>query len=325
MRWFDAHLDLACLAENGRKMTAPLETCGGPWLPAGLTLKTMAEGNVECCLATVFTEAIDGDAALTEPQQYRAGDVEGAAIAGRRQIDIYDRWRKSNIAPSTRMGILIESADPIRSPDELSWWHAQSVVAIGMAWARSGRYAGGNTTKEGLTDLGRALAKEMDRFGLVHDVSHLSDKAFEDLLLVTTRRVVATHSNCRELLGGGKFGENQRHLRDGQIRDIIARDGVIGLNLYSAFLSSKCKDSGRATLADCIEHIEYVCEIAGDRKHVGLGSDMDGGFSAQRMPEGIDAPRDFVKLGEALRARGWNDDDVRGFAFENWARIFGPG
>lgn len=325
MEWFDAHLDLACLADNGRDMFAPPESCNGPWPPVSLTLPALIEGGITRCLATVFTEAVEGDAPLTEPQQYRAGDAAGAAKAGRRQLAIYQQWKgRAQTGPALpRMGILVESADPIASPDELSWWREQGVVAVGMAWARSGRYAGGNSTKSALTDLGKALVKEMDRLAVVHDVSHLSDAAFEALLLATDRCVIASHSNCRELMGGGGFGENQRHLRDGQIRDIIARGGVIGLNLYSSFLSVKCREGGRATIADCVEHIEYICEIAGNRRHVGLGSDTDGGFSAARLPLGIEHPRDFVKLAEGLRARGWNDADVHGFAHANWARVFG--
>jgi hypothetical protein len=86
-RWFDAHLDLACLAENGRDMGAGVESCGGPWQPAALTFPSLAEGGVGAVLGTIFTEA-DGDDAV----RYATGDAEGAHAAGVRQLEWYERW-----------------------------------------------------------------------------------------------------------------------------------------------------------------------------------------------------------------------------------------
>lgn len=245
-----------------------------------------------------------------------------------------------------RIGILMENADPIRTPDELGWWRERGVVAIGLAWARASRYAGGNGTDLGLSDLGRALVREMDRLGVVHDVSHLSDRALRELFEVTDRPVIASHSNCRALLdqpggsntstssaGTGSSGTGstgavgnplaaQRHVTDDTIREIGRRGGVIGLNLFSKFLVPKERSGERAMLDDCVAHVEHVCELMGHRRGVGLGSDMDGGFGANALPRGIESPRDLTSLAEALRGRGWTDDEVRGFACENWIRFF---
>ncbi|MGE3109280.1 MAG: dipeptidase [Phycisphaerales bacterium] len=231
-----------------------------------------------------------------------------------------------------RVGILMENADPIRTADELEWWKSHGVVAIGLAWARASRYAGGNTTDLGLSDAGRELVREMDRLDVVHDVSHLSDRALRELLDATDTPVIASHSNCRALLGAGPppgWPPNlpaslsmQRHLADDTIREIGRRGGVIGLNLFSRFLVGPGRGDARASIDDCVRHIEHVCEIMGHRRGVGLGSDMDGGFSAKLLPEGIDAPRDLARLAQALVARRWADDDIRGFACENWARFF---
>ncbi|MBC7773734.1 MAG: membrane dipeptidase [Pyrinomonadaceae bacterium] len=238
--------------------------------------------------------------------------------------------------PALRLGILIENADPIRSPDDISWWKDRGVVAVGMAWARSSRYAGGNSTQEDLSDSGRALARAMDAAGVVHDVSHLSDNAMKSLLQLTDRPVIASHSNCRSLLGGGGFGENQRHLPDDTIREIGRRGGVVGLNLFSKFLNPPASGVGgpgprvtgnddvkpRATIDDCINHVEHVCTLMGHRRGVGLGSDMDGGFSSGELPQGIQQPRDLALLAEGLRRRDWTDDEIRGFAYQNWASFF---
>lgn len=357
--FFDAHLDLACLAMNRRDMLAPLPadtTAIGPFAPASVTLPELAAGNVRFALATVFTEP-DGDDAVAYP----AGDAARAHAVGRAQIEVYLTWRDlglvsidlpgclreepgigeirggmgvASVVPvplerriarlndTLHIGILIEGADPIRTPDELSWWKERGACAVGLAWAKPSRYSGGNTTELGITDLGRALVKEIDRLGLVHDASHLSDRAFFELLDLTDRRIMASHSNCRAIVD--PTGANQRHLTDEQIKLIISRGGIIGLNLFSRFLRpphSPGKD-GRATIDETIAHVEHICDLAGSRSNVGLGSDADGGFSMLNLPEGIDRPRHFSLLTDALSARGWSEEEVAGFAWKNWARFW---
>ena len=336
MHFFDAHLDLACLAENGRDMTLPPETSGGPWQPASATFPSLREGNVRAFLGTIFTEA-GGDDAVAYP----AHDAEAAHAAGLRQLQRYHQWHASGhinlhtpqasfdaasclraSAPSCLL--LMECADPVRSPDELHWWVAQGVVCIGMAWARGSRYAAGNAepscnSPHGLTDLGRALVREMDALGVVHDVSHLSDRALAELLDLTDRPIVATHSNSRARLSLPGRPAPERHLTDAAIREITCRGGLIGLNLFANFIRPALSRGERPTIDEAIGHVEHICELAGSRRCVGLGSDLDGGFSALHLPEGIDHPKDFRKITEALAARNWPDHDIHAFAWQNWA------
>jgi membrane dipeptidase len=225
--------------------------------------------------------------------------------------------------------VLIENADPVSAPDDLDLWRDGGVVAVGLTWMTRGRYASGNGVPSdepgaGLTDLGRAFVARMDELGLVHDASHLNDRSLADLFDATDRRVVATHSNCRALFDPANptSGGNQRHLTDDAIREIARRGGVIGLNLCSSFLDESCWKDGRASIDDCLDHVEHVCEITGNRDHVALGSDMDGGFSAARLPNGVDLPADLSKIAEALRDRGWSDAELAKFTHANWARVF---
>jgi len=328
MTWFDAHLDLAYLAELGRDLECSPSECGGPLLPAAVTFSSLAEGPVGACLATIFTEPGGERASVSYP----AGDAEAAHAAGGRQVQRYHAWAragrirlggfgavKETWGPegAQRVGILLEGADPIRTPAELERWVRWGVVAVGMAWWKPSRYAGGNRSDLGLSDLGRELVRAMDALGVVHDVSHLSDRALDDLLRLTARPVIASHSNCRALMDG----KDQRHLTDAAIREIARRGGVIGLNLFSKFLREGLEDGQRATLDDAVRHVERICELAGHRRAVGLGSDMDGGFTAAALPEGIDGPRDLGKLLSALRGRGWTDTDLDGFRWGNWARF----
>jgi len=338
--WFDAHLDLAMLAALGRDMTAQPADAGGPDLPASITLPSLAAGSVRTCLGTIFTEAGGSDRRIAYPH----GDAHAAFTVGTRQLQIYRQWADagwctlptatfaaaakapiSRAAPALRVGILIEGADIIREPSELAWWAGYGVVAVGLAWWTASRYAGGNGTppddpRTGFTPLGRSLVAEMDRLGLIHDASHLSDRAFADLFETTGKPVIASHSNCRSLLGDAG---NQRHLTDGQIKAIASRGGVIGLNLYSRFLDPACDKGGRTSIATALSHIEHICQLTGSHDHVGLGTDADGGFSAARLPEGIDTPSDYHKLCGGLRERGWNDEAVGKVVSANFARIFG--
>ncbi|GJQ29252.1 MAG: peptidase [Phycisphaerae bacterium] len=226
------------------------------------------------------------------------------------------------------LGILMENADPIRAPDELPWWVERGVCMIGLTWARSGRYARGNTAdpadRVGLTPLGRELVAGMDRLGVLHDVSHLSDRALDDLFDATPRRVVASHSNCRALLDRDGQPPNQRHLTDRAIREITRRDGVIGLNLFSGFLvRGEAGEKRRATVDEALAHVDRICELTGNTRHVGLGSDLDGGFGADRLPVGIDQPAHFRRLADGLTRRGWTMTQVEDFAWRNWARVWG--
>lgn len=364
-RWFDAHLDLACLAENGRDMTRPPAEAGGPWLPGSVTFPSLREGGVEAFLGTIFTEA-DGKDAVGYP----AGDAEEASRRGWFQLSRYMEWyRHRNINlmkppaagtrekprnhlyfPSTegrfpealadapKCFILMEGADPIKEPRDLEGWVNMGVWAIGLTWARGSRYAAGNsspavTGEKGLTALGREMIAAMDDLGVVHDLSHLSQRATEEVLGLAKGRVIASHSNCRELIGGEQNPFWQRHLADGTIREIARRGGVIGLNLFAPFLAPGYSlepgfneaNAPRPSVEEALRHVERVCELAGHTRAVGLGSDMDGGFSSRRLPAGIDGPRDLGRLTDALLARGWSEEGVDAFAWGNWARFFGLG
>lgn len=343
MHWFDAHLDLAYLAENGRDMHAELNDCRGRFQPAAVTLPSMIQGRITNCLGTVFTEAIDPTNADSEsgPFTYPFEDADAAYRAGMRQLLLYRAWRDAGLIarmplrgqpeePSEapiRLGVLVECADPITSPEELDQWVDLGVVAIGMAWWHQSRYAGGNGTDHrkpgnGLTDLGRELVKRMDELGVVHDLSHLSQRAVDELLEATESVVMASHSNCRALMGDPDSKPNQRHLSDETIKEIVRRGGVIGLNLLGDFVTPGLKKGERAKISDCVRHIEHVCDIAGSRDHIGLGSDMDGGFGADGLPEGINTPSDLTIICEALQANGWDDTDLAKFMHANWERYW---
>jgi membrane dipeptidase len=348
------------LAVCGRDMLAPLEELrrrnAGPWPPAGVSLPALRRGGVHVVLATVFTEPIDRAAPppCAWECQYHADDPTMAFVKGRAQMEVYRGWcERGALALDPRdalargaaggpldqseplhAGILVENADPIRGPDDLPWWVERGVVAVGLAWAQASRYAAGNATPaaldRGLTPLGRDMVRAMDDLGVVHDLSHLSDRAMDELLALTDRPVMASHSNCRALFKG-QGAASQRHLRDETIREIAGRGGVIGLNLFRRFLRDEPAGGWdgpgqagvRASIDDALDHVEHVCAVVGHRGAVGLGSDMDGGFSSAEMCDGIDSPAGLPRLAEGLEQRGWSEAEIEGFASGNWRRFLG--
>ncbi len=321
MQWIDGHLDLAYLQLLGRDLTAP---CPDPD-DGCVSLPELRDAGVGLAFATIFTEPAS-DESHSRSAYGGIDDLDGAEAAGRRQLEVYGRLEaegelrlirsradlETPAGAGLRIVLLMEGADPIRDPGQVATWFNDGLRMVGLTWAMGTRYAGGNHRLGPLTGLGIDLVAAMDECGIIHDASHLSDEAFDGLLGVARGPVVATHSNCRALAG-----DSQRHLRDDQVRAIAARDGVVGLNLFSKFLVS----SGRATIDDCVAHVQRVADLMGHRRGVALGSDMDGGFGPDSLPERLDHPRKLDALADALAAAGFSDNDVEGFAHGNWRRF----
>ena len=318
--WIDGHLDIAYVALNGRDLTRP---CPDP--AAGcISLPDLQAGRVAIAFATLYTQPVER--ADECPCNYPAADAQAAHAAAGRQLELYRALERdgqlsilheppAQLSPADppRIVLLMEGADPIRSPEDVAAWAEAGLRLVGLTWALGTRYAGGNARPGPLTGAGRELVAALDERGLIHDVSHLCDESFDGLLACARGPIVATHSNARAVIGG----DNQRHLHDDQIRAIAARDGVIGLNLFSKFLVT----GRRATIRDCVEHVLHICQIMGHTRGVALGSDADGGFAPPQMPDGLEHPRHYPRLLEALAAAGFDAEALRGFAYENWLRL----
>ncbi|MAV48209.1 MAG: peptidase M19 [Alphaproteobacteria bacterium TMED89] len=322
--WLDAHLDLAYMALDRDSARPSLKEEGDPSAMA-ITLPSLARGNVRCCLATIFTAAFEPE----DPCGYTDHeDRAGAHQAGRRQVELYEAWEHQGLVRILRthhelescleqengpLGIvlLMECADPIRSPAEVAWWAERGVRMVGLSWAHGSRYSGGNHRGGGLTDEGRELVAALDEAGIAHDVSHLSDESMEDLLALAQGPIASSHSNARRLLPEGRGA--MRHLHEDHAREIARRGGVAGVNLYGKFLA---RDRS-ATLEDVVEHANVLAEAFG-RDRVGLGSDADGGFTPAELPEKLKQPVDYHRMTDALADSGWTPKELRGFSSTAW-------
>lgn len=190
-------------------------------------------------------------------------------------------------------------------------WNQRNLLAEGVGEARSGG---------GLTELGRRMAKEAGRLGVVLDVSHLSDRSFWDLLEAADGPVIASHSNARTLCG------HPRNLTDDQLRALAERGGIIGINFVADFITDEAKD---ANLERVLDHVDYIANLIGV-EHVALGPDyvdyLAGSGSLRptiTYPSGLETIARLPRLTPGLLARGYDEAAIRGILGENMLRVLG--
>lgn len=216
--------------------------------------------------------------------------------------------------------ISMEGADPILEPDELGEWVEAGLRLLGPTHYGPGRYAGGTGTESGLTDIGRHLIPEMQRLGVVLDVTHFSDESFWEALEIYEGLVLASHNNCRALV------PHQRQFSDEQFKAIFEHDGVIGVALddwmlYPGWINNVTSAS-LVPLATVVEHIDHICQLAGNTRHVGIGTDLDGGYGREQSPGDLDTIADLQRIPGMLKERGYSESDIDGIMHNNWLRLF---
>ena len=157
---------------------------------------------------------------------------------------------------------------------------------------------------------------------MILDVTHLSDQCFDEALEIYGGPVLASHHNCRALV------PNQRQLTDDQVKRLVARGAVIGTALDAWMLhpgwvrgESKPEELG-VKLEAMVDHIDRVCQLAGNNRHAAIGTDLDGGFGLEQSPCDLDTIADLQKFPDLLRKRGYKEDDVRAILHGNWVRFF---
>jgi membrane dipeptidase len=218
--------------------------------------------------------------------------------------------------------VLMEGADGIRDIDELGEWHDLGLRVIGLSWAGT-RYAGGTKEPGPLTAEGRLLLRAMADVGFVLDLSHMDESAAIEALDLYEGPIIASHVNCLALLPD--FPTN-RHLSDAALCKIIERGGIIGNVPANSFLKTGwayTKGSQRAEvpLEAFVAHLDHVCQLAGDSRHSGIGSDFDGGFGLQSVPAGIDTVADLQKVVPLLERKGYTAVDTENILGLNWLRM----
>ena len=348
---FDAHLDISMNAvEWNRDLTQPLEQVRrreigmSDKLDRGkgiLTLGEMRRGRIGLCIATQIARSVAPDNPLpgwhspaiawsiTQAQLawYRCMEEAGemTQIINRQQLrDHVKLWSEIDDQQATTAPIgyvlSLEGADSIVTLDYLDRAWEYGLRALGPAHYGEGRYAPGTGIEGKLTPIGRDLVKRMSELGIALDCTHLTDAAFWEALELYDGPVWASHNNCRALV------PDQRQFSDEQLKAIIERDGVIGA-AFDAWMMHPGWVRGvtdpRAAgvdIARIIEQIDHVCQLAGNARHSGIGSDLDGGFGREQCPYDMESIADLQQVAVLLKERGYPDDDVNAIMHGNWVR-----
>lgn len=313
---FDAHLDLAWNALQGRDLTLPLAELR--WQDplqssqtATVSFPELRRAGLKTCFGTLF--ALPRNAkhdGYTDHAEARA-----QALA---QLDRYRRWQEEgwlslgpgSTAAPLQVLLLMEGADPISGPDDLPFWAEAGVRVIGPAWERT-RYAGGTDAPGPLTPEGRELVQAMKDLDLTLDASHLDTAAFWDAADIGVK-MVATHSNPRALV------DTNRQISDDMARHIVSTGGVLGLVAHSRFIRPGWTEGNeRVSLTEFARCAEHYAALVG-WENIGIGSDLDGGFGTEKMPAGIECYGDLSRFLDLLPAAA--RDGVAGGNWERWVR-----
>jgi len=214
----------------------------------------------------------------------------------------------------------MEGADPIVWPEQVESWWEDGLRVVSLSHYGLSAYAYGTDTEGGLTELGKPLLQAMDQLGMILDLTHLADQAFWESLEAFRGPVLASHNNCRALVPG------QRQFSDEQIKAIVERNGVIGAALdawmlYPGWIKGETSNTV-VSLQAVADQIDHICQVAGNAKHAGIGSDLDGGYGTEQCPRDLDTIADLQKLPDLLRVKGYSEADILGIMHGNWIRFF---
>ncbi|HEU4753970.1 MAG TPA: dipeptidase [Armatimonadota bacterium] len=211
--------------------------------------------------------------------------------------------------------LVVENSDALEgSLNVLYVLHRLGVRSIGITHNLSTWAACGNEEARcggGLTRFGVELVREMNRLGMLVDVSHISERGFFDVLETSERPVIASHSCCAALC------EHPRNLSDAQLRALAQQGGVVGLTFVPMFIDAGWKEEhwpARPSVAQLLDHVQHAVEVAGI-DHVGIGSDFDGGGTV------LQNATEYPRITEGLLARGFRPEDVRKILGENTLRV----
>jgi membrane dipeptidase len=233
----------------------------------------------------------------------------------------------------------------------LRMYQRMGIRAMTLTHFRNTDWADSSTDKpvhNGLTPFGKQVVKEMNRIGMIVDVSHVSDKTFYDALAASSKPVIATHSSSRAL------NDMPRNMTDDMMRALAKNGGVVSINFYPSFLSSKDAAAGKklissqtsaepnvtgaaldeyarkahfaelrsmkpalATIDDVVAHVDHAVKVAGI-DHVGIGSDYDG---IDSVPKGMEDISKMPKLAAALKKKGYSDADIQKIWSGNVLRV----
>lgn len=349
MLLFDAHLDIAMNAidlnrdlrsavDDIRVQETTLEMNEPGRKTNTLTFPELRKTELAVCLATMIARQerqINHSFGWTTPHAcyamahahlayYRAMEREGYMRMIRTKSELSHHFTSYRNDPqNTPLGFILtmEGADPMLTPDTIFEFHQAGLRALGLTHYGCNRYGGGTQSEVGLAIDAIPLLKNCEQLGITIDMTHLSDVAFWQVAENFKGRVHASHQNARAIC------DWQRQFSDDQIRLIIERDGVLGVSMDVIMLQNgfvRGQSVPRETLERAIDQIEHVRSLSGGTiRHVGIGTDLDGGYGNEQTPADLNRYRDLQKMVGIMQRRGFSDVEIEDVFYGNWLRFFG--
>jgi membrane dipeptidase len=344
---FDSHLDLALNAVDwNRDIRMDIADIRAQETALGMTDKgrctntvsfpELRRGKIGLGVATVLARQerqINHPFGYTTPEAcyavamshlyyYKAMEKAGYMRPIRTRRDLVQQVADLRSDPEgTPFGYILsmECGDPVLDPDNIREWYEMGLRAIGITHYGPNRYGGGTQCEVGLAVEAMPLLRNIEELGIALDLTHLSDVAFKQVMDRFGGRVLASHQNAR------KFCNWQRQFSDEQLKFVIQRDGVIGaafdiIMLQPGYVRGLSKRE--ATIERAVENIDHVCQLAGNCRHAGIGSDLDGGYGCEQTPADLDTIADLQKVPELLSKRGYKPADIEAIMHGNWIRFF---
>lgn len=215
----------------------------------------------------------------------------------------------------------LEGADSIVTVGHLERAYARGLRAVGPAHYGPGRYAQGTDATGFMGSKGHELLREMERLNIILDATHLCDDSFWEALDHFNGHVWASHNNCRALVN------HNRQYSDEQIKELVRRGAVIGLALDAWMMvpdwvrGQSTPRSMHCNLEVMVDHLDHICQLAGNTLHVGIGSDLDGAFGREQCPYDVETIADLQKIPALLEKRGYKKQDIENLMHGNWLRF----
>jgi membrane dipeptidase len=323
---FDAHSDLALGLAKCRER-GEQDSLRSYWLPK------LRRGNVGVVVCALYIDSIYlPEGALRRAIQLADALLEEVADNSD-QIELvrsHEDIQRINADGKVAVLLALEGAEPLGMDlSALRLFHRLGLRMVSFAWMRRTAFGDGtweNDSKGGLTRLGRQAVAEMNRLGIIVDISHASDQTAWDIIEASSAPIVASHSNARAL------HPHLRNLTDDQIRAVAGGGGVIGAVAVPRFISDS-----EPTIARWVDHVDYLVEIAGI-DHVGIGADFthhlaeinafvevpawspDPPTARRQFPQML-GPENFPGLVNELMSRGYSDSNLRKILYENFVRL----
>lgn len=215
--------------------------------------------------------------------------------------------------------LTMEGADGIVDAEQVPEWWSEGLRVASLCHYGVSSYSHGTQAPGGLTPRGGPLLKALESQGVMLDLSHLAAAAFWEALEIFGGQVLATHNCCRALC------DHDRQFDDRQIQAIVDRGGVMGVAFDDWMLSPlwdhEAQDNTGITLETVADHFDHICQIAGNSQHVGIGSDLDGGYGKEQSPADMDTIADLQRLEAIFARRGYTEQDIARMLHGNWLRL----